>query len=565
MARRSFRHIKFTGGQTEILDKVLSGLLPHENYSEADSSFLLKELLTVIPLEEAYGEYYVFLKLFENMNVTNLLTEGFAKRLTRDILDDTLTYSLRSVIVAPGFNAELFFKSHDSKTYNMLITTELQEAMDVAKSLILDKYDELFEMKIDTVEAIGYLIPLREAFKQTAIARHLRIVSEILAGGVRAHGREYSGPDGAYEYIQGSIVDLSQKFTQLSPETSDGLVVLDSVARAKEFDAENKLEHFPLFNLGYAPTDSVWTPSTGDIVSLIADEGVGKTTMAVDWVHTALTHGVNTLFICGETTRADIKAMILSNHIYTKYQGNNAFTPAQIRDPSKIPVDSEEDLELLTIKINSEMDDLYTNPKYGKLILLQNTNYETLKDTITRLIARYGVQLVCIDHVAALRSNGSYTTKGPLTSDKARIDYLYFVEKELAMAFNVMFLNTVHLRTDAGQRYLDGKKTTVRISAESSSPTKDASMVIWLRVPQNLEGQNVVQLTWMKNRTVEHPPDILLNRVARACYHWYSDAIQGMLVAGADKISQSRLEELVGAAPVTEVDEDEDEADGLTL
>ena len=564
MAKRSFHHIRFTGGQIEILDKVISGLLPHEGYSESDSSFLLKELMTIVPLNEAYGEYYIFLRLFENMNTTELMTNRFSKRLTRDILEDTLSYSLRSVIIDPNFNVDLFLRTHESKTFNLKITTELQEALNVSKSIILEKYDDLMDMKISTEDAIGYLIPLRESFKQTAIARHMKALGEILSSGLIYKGREYSGPDGAFEYIRASQVELSQRLSQLSPDRQDGMVVLNDVVAAKRFDAENNTEHIPLFNLGYDPVDSVWTPSTGDIVSLVADEGVGKTTLAVDWVHTALISGVNTIFICGETASADIKAKILGNHIYSKYKGNNVFTPEQIRKPSKIPVNSEEELEMITIKINSEADDLYSNPNYGTLILIQNTNYETIKDTLVRLITRYDIKLICIDHVAALRSDGSYTSSGILGTTKQKIDYLYFAEKELVTEFNVMFLNTVHLRTDVGQRYLDGKKNTVRISAESSAPTKDASMVIWLRIPPKLENQNVVQLAWTKNRTTDKPPEILLNRVSGACYHWYSDAIQGMLTAGGDKISQQRLNDLIGA-PVQDIDEDADDEDGLSI
>ena len=69
------RHLILDDMQTEILYKIFSGLLPHENFDGRAANALQRKLFATLPFEEVYGINYLFYRMLVNLDMIALTYE----------------------------------------------------------------------------------------------------------------------------------------------------------------------------------------------------------------------------------------------------------------------------------------------------------------------------------------------------------------------------------------------------------------------------------------------------------------------------------------------------------
>jgi hypothetical protein len=275
-------------------------------------------------------------------------------------------------------------------------------------------------------------------------------------------------------------------------------------------------------------------------VTLVADEGTGKTRIVVDQAYRALIAGSNVVIVCGETDSYKMKKFIEARHIWSLY--NRQFSLFELNNPDNIDADNDNIKEELQNMIVAATIDLYDNKRYGKLTLIQNLVYETCEEQLKEEYKNSPFDVVFIDHVAALDKNGRYVNGERLVNAQDRITHLFQVEDRLAKELNVAFVNTSHTNNDASAAIRRGKETGVRIGGQSAATTKYASIAILISQTADLKKTDQIIMEFKKIRDHEpitHP--IVLNRNG-SNYHQYLEEMQ-YLVNG-EVLSNDEIESL---------------------
>lgn len=545
------RHLLLDDTQTELLYKVFSGLLPHENYEPSCANSLQRKLFATLPTEEVYGVNYLFYRMFINLDII-MLSFGKTAGLTRESFDASLQFSIRDVLQRPEFDAPRLFREY-GKDYDLAEPSAADEAVDFIYSLALEVYDEVCAMAIPTGEAISYIVPLRDSLRRAVVERSLRLEGLALDNQVIVNGKAYSGTEGVLELRKVNEADMLRRFADDSTMSRSAELWADSYESVKIFNRDNATMIRPLAMFGYEPVDQLFPMRTQDIICLVADEGVGKTKLAVDWIHTLLMNGQNVLVICGETEVAKFYKMIQLNHIAAT--ADISLTLDEFNNRDKLPHDTEEDLEALNIRIEAACDDLAGNPKYGKALLRQNVSYESFYSYAKSKAVQYDISAVVVDHVGILNSDGSRTVDGFLDNEKKRIDWLFRQEDALTKELNLCFINTVHLQNESSDKLSSGKKLGIRIGSGSRSTTKFASLAMLLYTTEELERQSIYLLEFKKVRDYKKPPTLALFRDGATCRHTYYPKLQRFVAGESEDISATRIDDVIGA----DVSEDEDE------
>ena len=548
------KHLNLSDEQIELLNKILSGLLPHENYDNHESDKLQNELFKTLLKEEVFGLYHMFYLIFENLNKIKVRYADTNTILTvnRDTFCSVLESYIPKCIYRPDFNAKLYFNQQGIEI-DLNNPDDFHRAVDIVYSDALDLYDELFNLAIPTEDAFNYLMPLKESLKVSLMERCMNIEAMILKSSINISGRTFSGPEDCMYIRNLHQTEMNSRFVS-EDDISERELDLTKAKNLEIYKSENPNKVIPLANLGYEPVDKLFPLRTQDIVSVIADEGVGKTRLVVDWAHTLLTAGKNILVVTGETDILKFNTMITLDHIFRKERKTITFD--EYNDRTLIPHRTLDELEEINVLINGYEKDLLENKEYGKIILKQNVSYEKFYDYVKMKVIQDNIDVVIVDHVAVMKSDGSMTTDGLLNNNKKRIDWLYKMEDVLTKELNLCFINTVHTQTEASKAIMQGKVTGVRIAGESSATTKYSTLVVLLRTTPELKNQSIYILEFRKVRDYQAPPTLALCRNGATCSHWFDPRMQHFVTGEEDNITSTRINELIGIDEETEEEND---------
>jgi hypothetical protein len=187
--------------------------------------------------------------------------------------------------------------------------------------------------------------------------------------------------------------------------------------------------------------------------------------------------------------------------------------------------------------------DLYQNESYGKCTIVQSLQYERCEQQLTNLVKRDDINIVIIDHVAALDNTGEWVQGTKITENTAKVEHLFKVEDLLVKELNIMFFNTCHTSSAATEAILRNRNTGVRAGANSSAITKYATFAYLLKQPKEFKKNDQVMLEILKIRDWRDDFDPIVLTRNGTNLHVY-DEEQQYLVSG-DKEINSNLEELV--------------------
>lgn len=537
---------RITSEIQETLNKILSGCLPHENFDVDLAKTALEDLFRTVPIEETYGVTFLFFKVLKNMSTLKMYMSGYKDVLRRDVFDAALSASLDTAIISEGFDAKTFFDEF-SVTFNLDIPSEMYDAKSFVYSEALNLYDELFEMAIPTSECSTWIATLRESIEHNITGRMISIAGQALTQGVPVDRKLYRGAADARKLMQFMVSDVNGRVASMNADMTSRhtATVLSSFEKSKEFDEKNKIQIKPLYHMGIDPIDRLFMLSTQDIVTVVADEGVGKTRFAIDQAYRAIMEGCNILYICGETAQIIVKKSLEAMHIFNMY--GLQFKPRELLDPSTIEVDDMDKLEEYIVKINNATRDFYENPNHGKFVPLQSVYYETFSEEVKKCVEAYDIEMVFVDHVLALESNGNITPLGRLQTKPTRVTYLYQCEDVLVKEYNIAFFNTSHPSTKTSEELRSGRKPSSRAGAESAESSRYATMVVVLGTNDELKAQDMVIMYVNKIRS-DAPivDDIVLKRNGYGNRHDYDESLQHYAQGARSQFSEAEALALYG-------------------
>lgn len=522
------KHFKFKVSSEfeEPIDNIISCLLPHKNFDIDAAKGVIEEFGRTLPVVETSGVYFVFLTIIERLNVSKLYLRNHGTVLSREVFEHAILGGLRDVLLLEDFDAVAFFGEY-SKNYDLSIPTQFEEATAFAYSVLMEKYDELFEKAIPTQEGWSWLTILKQNLNYALTAKMLSISAAILTEGRQQDKTISRGPDEARKFLAAALADVNSRVQDVFSDTCNRFTetAITSLAASKLFDEKHRVQTRPLYYMGIDPIDDVMPIRTQDIVTIVADEGMGKTRFAIDQAYRALMAGVNVLYICGETEQFKIKKKIEATHCYALYQLQLRWN--EVDDPSLIEGISDAMLEDLQIKINAARADLYENKDYGEFICVQSSIYENFMDTIKSYKDKHNIDLVIVDHILALTSDGTMTTLGRLNTKQMRVSYLYECEDILVKECNIAFLNTSHPSFSTSKDLKDGRAPGARSGAESSDSTKYSSVVGVLNTTPELKKQDIVLMYITKLRDEPNTADAcVLKRLGFSNIHIFDPKLQ---------------------------------------
>jgi hypothetical protein len=227
----------------------------------------------------------------------------------------------------------------------------------------------------------------------------------------------------------------------------------------------------------------------------------------------------------------------------TVYTYEEADMPSKIKGYDSAGRYSDSITEELITRLNLSNMDLYQNEAYGKCTIIQNLQYEKCEQQITNIVKRDDINIVIIDHVAALDSTGEWVNGTRLTGNTEKVEHLLRVEDVLVKELNIMFFNTCHTSTAATEAILKNKSTGVRAGANSSAVTKYSTFAYLLKQPQEFKKNDQVMLEGLKIRDWPDGYDPIVLSRNGANVHTY-DAEQQYLVNG-DREINDKVEDLV--------------------
>lgn len=539
------KHLTLDSTQIVLLNKILSGLMDHQGFDSSIASSLQRELFRTLLIEEVYGVYYLIYKVLESMSLVSLSFNKKTRGLTRDAFMSAMEYFPENQIRKPEFDAQKFFEEDYGVSFNLSEGVGFNEALDAVTGTAASLFDELVEMAIPTEEAFTYIPALRESLKKTMTEYYLTLEAAVLKGKVVLNGKVYSGAEDAMQLRSTNHNLFNARFNQTADPVGDLEVVASNSAAVKLANEENPHKIKPSFYLGWEPIDSAFPIQTQDIVSIVADEGVGKTKLTVDLVYKAVIGGRNVLLFCGETAVSKMQTLVVLRHI--DYLNNGiSISLDEYNNRALIPCDTDEQ----RIEINSMIAvaecDLYDNPKYGKIVYKQDLPYEEYSKYISECVDRFSTEVVVTDHVAALRTSGERTIDGFLDSDKKRIDFLFKAQNVLTKRYNLVFLNTVHTENTVSDKLAAGKEVGIRIAGGSRYVTKYSTIVMLLRDTDELRANSLILIDFKKTRDHARPPKLAIRRNGRSNRHDYLPALQKFVTGVKDDITNARMDALLG-------------------
>lgn len=526
---------------TELLESIVSSILPHQNFDMEVAKVTVDDLFKTLPIEETYGIWYIFFKVFKQMQIVKMYMSSYEGVLKREVFESALESGCRSLILHENFNATRYF--HDeNQSFNLGVEKDWYDAASFVYSETMRVYDELFERAVPSQQGAIDMTSLKQKINDAYTTRMLDIAAEILKSGKEFDGRIYQGPDDSRRVLTNMLGEVTSRMATIGADFSNRLTPdpIRSYEEFRDFQTRNKVLLRDLYYMGIEPIDNVFHIRSQDIVTLVADEGVGKTRFAVGQLYAALMQGLNVLYICGESAKIKIENMLLATHLWAKYKVSLSWD--EIQNPEKIRTSNMETLEQRIVELNSAAHDLHSNPEYGVFIPQQSACYETFYDDIKQTADQYKVDLVIVDHVLALSSNGDFTSMGRLQTKQLRVTHLYQMEDLLVKDCNIAFINMSHPSVETSKELKAGKKPTSRAGAESAESSRYSSIMGVLHTTDDLKSQDIVVLYIIKSRDTEQIIEpIVLRRNGFACQHDYDPDIQYLASGSVDTMTEQDL------------------------
>lgn len=368
----------------EVLNKVLSGFLPHENFVDSSFITLYSMLLDRVNEKEMRGIYHPFRYILHRYyllaidsgiipNITEEKFKGALENIVFDMVSDKRTEM--AIILA-----------EEGLTYDLTIPTYREQAAQVLYKKVLELYRECFLLKTNTSEAIGIFVELDEAIKRNYIDLTVANQQEILTNGLQIGRFFYQGGDGWMSYISTASKELSDFCSH-----SGKCLECDSYTSLIDIESAMESSTEPLCDYGIPSLDDETPILQNRLTVIVGKENIGKTKVMTSLVAKLIINGVKPYVATGETTTNLYFFQVLSSYIYQKYE---IHIPPNMLTSKNIATLDKEDQQIVNTAKYSLMN--------SGLVIDDSLSYDTVMPTFVKYYNK-GCRAFFIDHSQSLR------------------------------------------------------------------------------------------------------------------------------------------------------------------
>ena len=506
----------------EQLTKVFSCLIKSNN-NDYDSSLalsILQELRKIIYPSELYGEYWIIYDKLINLSKIKLVMGGKLEPLTRNVLDNSMQINIDKYVSNSEVKVAKMMMDVGME-FDPQIELQFEQASDLLYTQTMKLFDEMYDYNYNTSEAFILLQDLGALVKDNLIRQSINTQSQILMKGVKIDKTYYRGTEGVEKFNDRFRGWMNTRFSTFLNKNKQEFS-FTSAEKNKEFRTEFKHSIHEIMKFGYAPLDDRISICNSDVITVVGDEGVGKTNFVVDLALKAMLTGKDVLFMTGESALTKIKNMVTARYIYDR---TNQEYKMNWKEVAAIE-DLDEDVQIVVEDAEIQLTE---GEGIGRLHLIRKFTYENVYEDIANKCEKFpNIGLVIIDHINRLDSNGQWTSKGILNTDKQKVDYLYEKIVDVSDDYDIACVLLAHSNTQANQyTKKDTKNIGTRIGATSSATSKDADLVIYLRKNDLLKKQDMIKMQIVKVREgSDNIRDIILRREGACSVFIYDENYQ---------------------------------------
>lgn len=496
--------VKFNEDLKEVLDSLISGMLPHEDYNSTLLMDIEKLITRYIKVEEMDLEYLVFMNIVDSIKKVYLgVDSSFMPKITRESVDSILRNDLVRFVSTEGYKYKAWFELRGVNT-DFSNSLALEEASSKLYVEVMDLYERCFDKQIPSEEAISYSVAYRSAFLDAIAETTVTTQAEILRNGLWYNKVYYKSSEDWVNYMEKIVSELSNR---LNDELNEETKSVNSLEKGIEMLKQAKDSNKPIAKFGMPPLDDFIPVVSNRLTVICAKEGAGKTTYCSYLANNVIKEGKKVLFMTGESNPNSIYISVLQNFIYKEF---GAFIGiSDIINSEDAPEEIQKIINLGIAKL-AELGLFHYRPAY---------TYETVYQELVADYEKYNFDVVIIDHSAALLSGGR------LRGEKEQIDHLAVALRTFKNKYNVSVIVNSHFSTNAQAELTKyGKIYDNSPTRGSSVLSKEADEIFILTVNEKLERQSMRAFHVFKRRgTGKDSVGTIMMKVLFNCGEWVYD------------------------------------------
>lgn len=480
----------------ENLNRIISGVLPHQNYEPSLFIDLTESIFKLINLEEFSGEYYALMSTIKSIGDIKLTIRNYTPKLTRESLDGILQANIIDLVRSP------YTRIYDILTLEGLDTNlDLPETLNRASSLLytrtMELYDTCMTLAKDSNESLTFIPALKGAFIYHTAEMSLRLQSQILNGSVLLGRKTYAGAKDWMQFLN----DLNLEINRRISDNGEGVLYLDSIEKSNKLMEESKASSIPLGNYGLPPIDGGTPMLRHRLVVVSARENTGKTKFMVNCGVNLFRNKHKVAIMCGETTFAKMHSQLISNYVYKEY--GTRLSNKEIDKVDELPDDIRRQVNIARTRIVEEQN----------FILFESFKYQDLYAQLVNHYERKPFDALFIDHSYALKGSGdAYTNQSMLA----------IALREFKNNYPVYIQILTHLSSDAKEQILKGKQVESSPTKGNAALSTEADEVFILYDNENLRKQGLLAIQNYKRRDedVIITPMVVRKQFDVSAFHW---------------------------------------------
>lgn len=461
-----------------VVKKFISALLPHDGFSSKQFNQVLQKLLKYIKVEEFEMEYAMLVGALDQFGKIGLVYEEFEIKLDKSTFLELVEVSIVDAVIRPeiGMKEWLTYMGMDSNLQNESVKNS---ACQTLYQRCEELYDECFEMGIATTEALNFEPELAQVFKQVVLVQALNSEAEILRGSLRVGRKTYSGVDDCLAY---RALVSAEVHNRISAADSEFSITIDSIESSYQVLEQLKTGSEVIAEWGIPVLDDGTPILKHRLVIVVGNENVGKTQFAIDKAVNVLLQGRRVVYMCGESTKANIYCKILINYVWKKF--GIIVRKQDVLCPMDCPTEVSKIINMSIIELASA----------GQLVLVEAFSYNSLGSELKAQYDSNHFDLVVIDHSCALKGA---VGEGSLHSNVSELakDVLEFKN-----GYPVCVLVTSHPSTHGKEALERGKEVNHSTTKGSNDLSANADEVFFLESNRALQKQQLIKLWNSKRR-----------------------------------------------------------------
>lgn len=497
---------------TRIINTMINDKLEY-------SDKLFEKITKYIHLDEFKMEYYVLMTLLSQVsehNKTNrVLGIDVKVRINRRWFESLIENEVEKLVKRKRKELDLeTYMEQDGLDTNFSIDINIDNAMSYLANRCFDLYDRITAYSYGIDEAISMEMEFRSALTSNLSKSTVDAQVMILGDRLYVNGRYYQGEEDWLTYINDTAKEIKDR---LDSESTVEHLTFSNLAYAEEKRKQTTPKD--ICDFGIEPLDNVSALETRKLITIVGQEGTGKTQICCYLASRIMKAGTKVLYLSTELPEVEIMNRMISSYIMQRY--NRAIPWKYLRDRSSLSEDLVKNIKLIEEEIG--LDDLG--------YIRNNISYEEFKSRMRRYVTENNIGVIIVDHSAKLKK-GSTAIK-----EKEYIDMLGDACVELRNELGVTIIVTSHPSPEAKN---DLKKfgyiqTETTPAYGSGSLSKDADLVLIFSTTQDLKKQGLIQTQIWKSREGAVPQPMFKLRTDFSVSHLtYHNEDQGVETSSID-------------------------------